>query len=596
MSERDYTSYKAKFPNLTFDADGKPVYPGDDRSYKAKFPQYTFDASGIPYVTNLNTNFSETSYKQKRIPDDSYEYFDALGISVPTYTTDSVTGVITCDGTTSDGANFLIQYPPNFNGNLFLWSHPYRVPFDIPDGAGGYLYQVSYNAETCLTPEASAELLSRGFALMGSGFVTEGWNSNSALDTNRELIYIFKREFGNYVDLICWGASQGGFISQCFDEKYPSLLSATGLISPAFNKVNTNIALASQVLWMFKWLFNPLIIGSGYAAAGAFSGVPAISLVYYDLGLLESTLTALYTAILTGTWPTTSPAELQSSGIPPSAVVLLIGLITGLPYRSASYDATTDITFGGAFPVGYFSTYLSAALGVFENISRAGILAISLTYDLETQCDGGVVVDNTGIEYNSTLLTDALRTQFNTALGGVNADTVISTILGYLNGCTRITADPVALAKLNTFVNIKGTVNEVPTAILTGTCDPITNDMFTQWYIDKYDIYKSPSKRMLATTWAVPPDTYSVWEPTALNPFNLKEVAPEGTNHFNYSTETVVNFALALVEMAKKRKIDTRVANLLKATKVNDTDFTSIENPDFRVIPVPLDAIDYELS
>src|SRR6185312_3417239 len=40
-------------------------------------------------------------------------------------------GITTCTGTFSDGANYLIQVPANWNGTLALYSHGYTFTIDL---------------------------------------------------------------------------------------------------------------------------------------------------------------------------------------------------------------------------------------------------------------------------------------------------------------------------------------------------------------------------------------------------------------------------------------------------------------------------------
>ena len=42
--------------------------------------------------------------------------------------------VQTCQGTTSDGAPYVMMVPANFNGMVALYSHGYRYNIDIPAG------------------------------------------------------------------------------------------------------------------------------------------------------------------------------------------------------------------------------------------------------------------------------------------------------------------------------------------------------------------------------------------------------------------------------------------------------------------------------
>jgi hypothetical protein len=68
----------------------------------------------------------------------------------------SAGGVQTLTGTLRDGATYLIQVPPHWNGTLFLYSHGYVVP-----GSPNPATDVG-------DPVTGAAMLAQGFALAGS--------------------------------------------------------------------------------------------------------------------------------------------------------------------------------------------------------------------------------------------------------------------------------------------------------------------------------------------------------------------------------------------------------------------------------------------
>ena len=109
--------------------------------------------------------------------------------------------VNSCVGVTSDGAPYAMQVPANFNGTVLIYSHGYRPNVDVPAGIPGYGgYKITNTPETA--PGQSGKdltvtnyLLTKGYALAGSGFARQGWNADSALATNKELISTFKAKF-----------------------------------------------------------------------------------------------------------------------------------------------------------------------------------------------------------------------------------------------------------------------------------------------------------------------------------------------------------------------------------------------------------------
>ncbi|MFM8193085.1 MAG: prolyl oligopeptidase family serine peptidase, partial [Actinomycetota bacterium] len=60
----------------------------------------------------------------------------------------------------------------------------------------------------------------------GPGFARQGWNADSAIKTNVELIGVFKKQFTKTKKVVAWGSSLGGFITQALAEQHPELVDA----------------------------------------------------------------------------------------------------------------------------------------------------------------------------------------------------------------------------------------------------------------------------------------------------------------------------------------------------------------------------------
>jgi len=110
---------------------------------------------------------------------------------------DGKSPVQTCVGVTSDGAPYAMQVPANFNGTVALFSHGYRFNVDIPAAiplVGGY--KVTNTPEPVPGGNAAVAqyFFSQGVAIVGSGFARQGWNPDSAIKTNVELIGILLKK------------------------------------------------------------------------------------------------------------------------------------------------------------------------------------------------------------------------------------------------------------------------------------------------------------------------------------------------------------------------------------------------------------------
>ncbi|NDG09340.1 MAG: hypothetical protein EB112_01395 [Actinobacteria bacterium] len=107
-----------------------------------------------------------------------------------------------CVGATTDGAGYVIQVPARFSGTLFLFSHGYRYPINIPASiplVGGYTVvntpQPAPGQNAAQITEVATQMLTKGYGIAGSGFARQGWNADSGVKTNIELIGIIKKQF-----------------------------------------------------------------------------------------------------------------------------------------------------------------------------------------------------------------------------------------------------------------------------------------------------------------------------------------------------------------------------------------------------------------
>ncbi len=459
-------------------------------------------------------------------------------------------GVTTCVGTTSDNAKYMMMVPANYNGTSMIWSHGYRYPVDLPASiplVGGY--KVTDTAEPAPNGNATiiGGLLSQGVAVFGSGFARQGWNADSALKTNVELIGIFKKQFPATKKVIAWGASLGGFITQALAEKYPDLITAAAPLCMAAGTVEAELTMAGDFLWGIKTFFDPTIKGGNYSA-GAAGYAEAMG----DIGKVFVVMGALQAAVSTGAWPETSKVPDALKGIPSRSALLLTGLMAGVPTQSAHFDGTSgpDGALKTSFPLA-----VSPALAVLENGTNAAILAILATYDVELQ-SGGPIFNNTATNYAERVAES--KVVYNAALSGNGA---IAGLLGYLAVAPRATAPAASVAKMRALLTHTGKIN-VPTITFVGAADPITPAGNSQWLADRYaeqfaaelaaaraahkttGVYKRPVTKLL-----------SIWNPTPANYTTFTSAgapitstpAAQGTNHCNFTPTQFLAIAKLLL-------------------------------------------------
>ena len=480
---------------------------------------------------------------------------------------DGKSPVQTCVGVTSDGAPYAMQVPANFNGTVALYSHGYRFNVDIPAGiplVGGY--KVTNTPEPVPGGNAAVAqyFFSQGVAIVGSGFARQGWNPDSAIKTNVELIGTFKKQFPKTNKVVAWGASLGGVITQGLAEKYPNLIDAAAPLCMADN-IAPQLTMAGDFLWGVKVLFDPTIKGGNYSA-----GAAGVAESYADLGKVFTVMGKLQAALATGAWPDTASAtgkSLAAAGVPSRSALLLLGLMAGLPTQSAHFDSISGPE--GALKL-TFPLALSPALAILENGTNAAALAVLATQDVENQA-GGAIFDNTKTDYAARI--DGERVIFNAALSG---NTVIDALLAALSpanpGAPRAVANPAAVAKMNTLHINTGKIN-VPTVLMVGVADPITPAGASQRLVDLYAEqyaaekaaarkaykssrdYKNPTNKLLMLWNTTPEKGYTKFN-EAGSPITTTPAA-SGTNHCNFSTAQWLLVARTLVQTANTGKLPT---------------------------------------
>ena len=477
---------------------------------------------------------------------------------------DGKSPIQTCVGVTSDGAPYAMQVPANFNGTVALYSHGYRYNVDIPAGIpliGGYKITNTPEPVPGGNADVAKYFFSQGIAIVGSGFARQGWNPDSAIKTNVELIGTFKKQFPKTTKVIAWGSSLGGVITQGLAEKYPELVSAVAPMCMADN-ITPQLTMAGDFLWGVKVLFDPTIKGGNYSP-----GAAGVAESYADLVKVFTVMGKLQAALATGAWPDTSSAtgkSLAAAGVPSRSALLLLGLMAGLPTQSAHFDSVSGPE--GALKL-TFPLALSPALAILENGTNAAALAVLATQDVENQV-GGAIFDNTKTDYSARV--EGERVIFNAALSG---NTVIDALLGALStanpGAPRAKADPAAVAKMNALHTNTGKIN-VPTVLMVGMADPITPAGASQRLVDLYAEqyaaekaaamkayqstrdYKNPTNKLLML-WNTPPASYTTFS-AAGSPITTTPAA-QGTNHCNFTTAQLLLVAKSLVTASSTGKL-----------------------------------------
>ena len=454
--------------------------------------------------------------------------------------------VETCTGTDDNGAKFEIRMPANFNGTLYIYSHGIRnnvnlppIPVVAPAGS-----RIDYSPEVAPSLTVANSLLKQGFALAGSGASAQGWSLEEGVDGAFQVLQAAKDKYAKVSKVVAWGNSLGGLTAQAFAEQYSGAIDAVLPMCIA-DSAQSQITMAGDFLWGMKTFFNPAIKGTGYSA-----GQTGYVEMLTDLGTVLTTLLALQAAIKANpvqpAWPATSTVPDSLKAIPVRSAILLLGLVSGISTQSKTYDASSGPA--GALET-TFGLAISPALAVLENGAEAAALAVLANYDMEVRA-GGVVYDNSKTNFSARLGDDAQI--YAAALSGGTATTGM---IGYLQFLApKVTANPAAVAKLNTMYQLQGKI-EVPTITLAAAADHITPGGAVTYLNNQYAAAISAGTakaNMLLNVWNKPADSYSTFDASgAVTPAKT----PNGVGHCNYTAAQVLAVAKLAAAAAKTGKL-----------------------------------------
>ena len=518
----------------------------------------------------------------------------------PTCTT--AAAVTTCTGETSDTAKYEVRVPDDFNGTLLLWSHGYtyvaKIPQQVPllGGAGNDLRATIAPGAPDSMVTANA-LLNQGYALAGSGFAVPGWNAESAVKTNVELLGIVKKKFPKIKRTVAWGASLGGTITQRLAETNPKLIDAA-LPIMAFNNLDkvtgSNGGYGTDAVWLFKMFFDPSIKGFGYTAGPAGFGEAA-----QDFGKVLAAVVAIQGGLTkTGaaTWPATAtlvPAAVKEA-LPARSALLMVGLLSGMPMRSTSFDGvtgtpidTSSIAAASASTSAAtgFSLAVQPALAVAENMVNIAGFATFARYDLESQVGNKNFADNQKTNYAAKLSEEEAAT-YNVALSGEAGVAGLLQLVAGFQAAAPLKADADALAKFKKLDTMTGQIN-VPTIAFNNVEETVEFQPMMSWMIEKANAQhaaavaaakakkkKAPAKKF-AAFWGTPLDEYTQFNADGTP---KQQAFNAGTGHVQF-TQTQWMDMVRLGDMAARlKKLPSE--SILQLTRESDPNWYPTEDFD----------------
>ena len=392
-----------------------------------------------------------------------------------------------CSGDLGNGlGTYRVQLPSDFNGTLLLFFHGIRFGKNTPvlqslKAAGiDYSNDPSYsevnvpglgpawvaNGRAELAPGGSEALakamMARGYGVAGLGYgSTQSWAVQEALAAGQAFVKMARGGVYGLKRIVVWSESMGTLPALKLAETTPGV---NGVYSTCPTPPSTTLAFqqALDALFVLKTL-GGLDLKLTYSA-----GPAGLAEAYGDLNKVLGLLGAIRADANTVT----------STKLLARNVVLMAGLIAGLPEASANYDG---ITTGG--PI--LASQLNTSAAMAENLGTAAMLATVLRFDVESRIrvagkiatGSANFTDNVNTSYTD-LLSDEQRSQYETFLnlGGTN---VVDQMLAALdaskgNAAARYAANPAAVAAATaTFPEYTG-VAKVPTMLVGYEVDNVT--------------------------------------------------------------------------------------------------------------------------
>jgi pimeloyl-ACP methyl ester carboxylesterase len=332
-----------------------------------------------------------------------------LSAFAATCTTNSLNGVTTCTGSLPDGATYLIDVPAKWNGILFLYSHGYVAPSNLPPSIGNPARDVG-------DPGTKLLMLSSGFALAGSSYATTGWAIHEALPDQIAVLDVFKTMVGTPIRTIAWGHSLGGIITAGLIQRYPDRFDAAlpmcGVLSGGVATWNTALDSA--------FAFNTLFAGGSLQVVN-------IANPSGNLALAEGMLAA---------------AQATPQGRAKLALSIALGNGPGWFDPASPEPAASD-----------FATQEANQFSWAKFVDFPFLFA--LRAELEFRA-GGNPSSNTGVNYASLLASSIDRDEVVALYQEAGLD--LDADLEMLQDAPRIRADPPALHYLETNIIFDGQI------------------------------------------------------------------------------------------------------------------------------------------
>jgi pimeloyl-ACP methyl ester carboxylesterase len=391
---------------------------------------------------------------------------------------DKVNSLASCDKVACTGeikgAPYEIKLPTTkWNGTLIIYNHGYRVAQPAPPDFAA----VDRSAlPTGDYTDVIDSLLAQGYAIAGSAFKTNGWDTLDAVADDEALHQFFVDKVGEPTRVYVMGDSLGGLITEMVAEKHPEWVNGSAPFCGVLAGTNLNLDLALDVAYAIKTLVDPSLKLTGFASNEE----------------ANANWQHAYDAMVKAAPDTTN-------GTP---ALLLTSALVDAPSQTKTYD-------GSSVEARVKATVeaLATALG-YGTFGR---------YEIEQRV-GGNPSGNESTDY-AARISDTERQLIDTVSPGAT-----DRLLSKLGAGERVTADPAARAKADQLGNPTGDI-KMPTITLHTAADPLALVQNESVFLSRANAAKSRTGDLMQL-YTVAPTTYA--ESTG---------APYGAGHCNFTSD-----------------------------------------------------------
>ena len=483
-------------------------------------------------------------------------------------------GVETCNGTLANGAAYRFIVPTNFGGTMFFWEHGFRPTYPGVSAVPTGIEEMTPASATTKT-DVTKEMLRAGYGIAaydGTVKGMRGWNNTFRVEMLKEVIDTAMAKYTTRITKkVVYGSSQAGAIITPFVEKYPTYADSVGIMAGLTPSPADALQSACDIFYLLSIFADPTI--KGCAAMGV-KGVP---------GHMASVGELLKVVALLTTWSKNLgapgleyPAPLKGSPIPQRSALLLTGLLTGVPTKSAHMDGISTNAVIAEHSI-------NATVAILENMGEA-IATGTLAGQSISELTGPGFYDNTKTDW-AALLDEGDAGRYNLGLSG---DEAIAAMLGVLAVVPRVTGNADAIAKFKA-LDKSTFASTHPTILLSNEADRLVFSGNSARYVDKkravyeaalakWEASKTGKKPVWNTLalYAMTPETYTKFTASGL-PDLTGAGAVSGVEHQSFTKKQMLAWVGMLDVAAKSGKVPTGAYVEYLATKVpylnGDLDF-----------------------